>query len=105
MNRSNNNRSVFFLKLSLIWDQTQLSSTIRLEMTAKRRSMGQNLSIKNDFFTIFRMSVRYSRFHLSWENPIQFEQKSVRELSETVFDSFLALLEAKIDHFVKLHLA
>ena len=37
-------------------DQKELPGSICLEMTAKKRSMGQNLANKNNFFSIFGMS-------------------------------------------------
>ena len=93
------NRYIIHLNLSLQQDQSQLFSSIRLEVMKKRTAGGPNLSIENyDILTITILKTIgiASRF---------FTKIAAQGLSKTVFGIVLAVLEADICRFFMLHLA
>ena len=102
------NRYIIHLNLSLQQDQSQLFSSIRLEVMKKRTAGGPNLSIENyDILTITILETigiisrkKYSNFSNLYLTKI-----AAQGLSKTVFGIVLAVLEAEICRFFMLHLA
>ena len=102
------NRYIIHLNSSFQQDQSQLFSSICLEVMKKRTEGGPNLSIENyDILTITILETigiisrkKYSNFSNLYHTKI-----AAQGLSKTVFGIVLAVLEAEICRFFMLHLA